>query len=108
VKVVVKMNDPKKREVMILQSSIESLNDEKEIDDGPVKEGDRVQFVNGSYSGEGYVIKRHPWMITVHHLTLAKPVRVWPSSVRRMVRGRGVLLTAKTKLEGVDAIKERV
>jgi hypothetical protein len=102
-KVVVKVNDPKKREVMILQSSIESLTEGKEIDDGPVKEGDRVKVVNGTYRGEGYVLKKHPWMITVHHLTLAKQVRVWPSSVRRMVRGHGVFLKQKWKIKIVEA-----
>jgi hypothetical protein len=62
------------------QSSIAAVNRDVDIEDGSINEGDRAQFVEGMYQGEGFVIKRHRWMITVYHFKLAHRVRVWPSS----------------------------
>jgi hypothetical protein len=80
-KVVIQLEN-RKNEITILQSNIAAVNRDVDIEDEVVNKGDCLQFVEGMYRGEAYVIKRHRWMIPVSHLKLARRVRVWPSSVR--------------------------
>jgi transcription elongation factor len=57
-KVVIQL-ESRKKEIMILHSSIAAINTDVDIEDESVNEDDRIQFFEGRYRGEGYVIKRH-------------------------------------------------